>query len=123
MAYGQQSEQQQLDQQHHALIGQVDAQLLKAVLLEALKAVDIQYANEEAAWEWQRTTTLTHSLSETSSHHNFPRPSIVELHFDYSVDQVTTGLAKHTPELLSLMRRRSSTQLVEDVVRALRSAN
>ncbi len=28
-----------------ALIGQVDAQLLKAVLLEALKAVDIQYAN------------------------------------------------------------------------------
>ncbi len=27
------------------LIGQVDAQLLKAVLLEALKAVDIQYAN------------------------------------------------------------------------------
>ncbi len=28
-----------------ALIGQVDAQLLKAILLEALKAVDIQYAD------------------------------------------------------------------------------
>ena len=28
-----------------ALIGQVDAQLLKAVLLEALKAIDVQYAN------------------------------------------------------------------------------
>ena len=49
-----------------ALIGQVDAQLLKAVLLEALKAVDIQDADGVlatlATWAC-RETSLGHSLT------------------------------------------------------------
>ena len=43
-----------------ALIGQIDAQLLKAVLLEALKAVDVQYANG-ALRTLTRTCTSKHT--------------------------------------------------------------
>lgn len=77
----------------------------------------------EEAWERQCETTLTHSLSETSLHHDFLQSSILKVHHNDPVKEVTIGPAKHTPELLSLMRRGSSTQLVEDVVGALRGAD
>ena len=44
-----------------ALVGQVDAQLLEGVLLEALKAVDVQNADHPVA-ALPRACTFTHAL-------------------------------------------------------------